>query len=60
MLISVEAPPEKRAEISLLTETFRARVVDITVDTLMIEISGTEAKIEAFDADPSASTITLR
>ena len=50
MLINVEAPAEKRVEISLLTETFRGRVVDITIDTMMIEIAGTEAKIEAFIA----------
>ena len=48
MLINIEAPAEKRVEISLLTETFRGRVVDITTDTMMIEIAGTEAKIEAF------------
>ena len=27
---------------------FRGRVVDVTVDTLMVEISGQEGKIEAF------------
>jgi acetolactate synthase-1/3 small subunit len=50
MLISIQAPSEKRVEISLLTETFRARVVDITADTMMLEIAGTEEKIEAFIA----------
>jgi len=48
MLIKVQAPPEKRVEISLLVEMFRARVVDISSDNMMIELSGTEAKIEAF------------
>ena len=48
MLIKVVVPSEKRIEVSLLVETFRGRVVDITSDTLMIEISGTEEKIEAF------------
>jgi acetolactate synthase-1/3 small subunit len=50
MLISVEATSDKRIEISLLVGTFRGRVVDIKADTLMIEISGTEEKIEAFIA----------
>jgi acetolactate synthase-1/3 small subunit len=50
MLLSVEATAEKRIEISLLVETFRGRVVDIRADTLMIEISGSEDKIEAFIA----------
>ena len=48
MLIKVEAQPEKRTEISLLVEMFRARVVDVGIDNLMVEISGQESKIEAF------------
>ena len=48
MLIKVQAPPEKRHEIFQIVETFRGRVVDISHRVLMIEISGTEAKIEAF------------
>ena len=48
MLIKVQAMPEKRVEITLLVEMFRARVVDISPDNMMIELSGTEAKIEAF------------
>ena len=48
MLIKVQSPPEKRTEIALLVEMFRGRVVDIGPDTLMIEISGQENKIEAF------------
>jgi acetolactate synthase-1/3 small subunit len=48
MLIKVAAPPEKRNEIVLLVEMFRGRVVDISPDNLMIEVSGQERKIEAF------------
>jgi acetolactate synthase-1/3 small subunit len=48
MLIKVQAPAEKRMEISLLIEMFRGRVIDIGFDTLMVEISGQEGKIEAF------------
>jgi acetolactate synthase-1/3 small subunit len=48
MLIKVEAPPTKRVEITLMVEMFRARVVGVTTDDLMIEISGQERKIEAF------------
>ncbi|MFQ3593187.1 MAG: acetolactate synthase small subunit [Gemmataceae bacterium] len=48
MLISVQAPPPRRSEISLLVEMFRGRVVDIGLETLMIEISGREDKIDAF------------
>ncbi|VTS08454.1 acetolactate synthase small subunit [Tuwongella immobilis] len=48
MLIKVSASPAQRVEISLMTEMFRGRVVDVTNETLMIEISGQESKVEAF------------
>jgi len=48
MLIAVSAPAEKRHEILALMEMFRGKVVDIGNKFLMIEISGPEAKIEAF------------
>ena len=48
MLIKVSAPAGQRAEIAQLVATFRGRVVDISHDNLMIEISGSEGKIEAF------------
>src|SRR3954468_14514769 len=44
MLITVQAPPSRRVEISLLVEMFRGRVVDIAPDTLMVEITGPEDK----------------
>src|SRR5882672_10806709 len=48
MLLKVKAPPEKRMEITLLVEMFRARVVDVSSQDLLVEISGQERKIEAF------------
>jgi acetolactate synthase-1/3 small subunit len=48
MLINVNAPPEKRVEILQIVEMFRARVVDVSSNNLMLEISGREQKIEAF------------
>jgi acetolactate synthase-1/3 small subunit len=48
MLIKVTCPAVKRAELALLVETFRGRTVDIQHDNLMIEVSGTEGKVEAF------------
>ena len=48
MLIKVSATAGQRTEITLLVEMFRGRVVDIGPDTLMVEISGQERKIEAF------------
>ena len=48
MLIKIACPPEKRPEIALLVETFRGRTVDIQHDNVMVEIGGTEGKVEAF------------
>ena len=48
MLIKVKSTPAQRTEISLLVEMFHSRVVDINSESMMIEISGQENKIEAF------------
>lgn len=48
MLIKVRCTPAQRAEVSLLVEMFRGRVVDVTAETLVVEISGQESKVEAF------------
>jgi acetolactate synthase I/III small subunit len=48
MLIKVASPPGRRSEIRELVEIFRALIVDVAPDAVMIEISGKERKIEAF------------
>jgi len=48
MLISIAAPPEKRPEILSLIEMFKGKVVDLGPKFIMVEVSGPEAKIEAF------------
>lgn len=48
MLICVHIPPEKRPEILALVEMFKAKVVDIGQKFVMVELSDTEDKIEAF------------
>jgi acetolactate synthase-1/3 small subunit len=48
MLISVSAPPEKRPEVLSLIEMFKGKVVDLGPKFVMVEVSGPEAKIEAF------------
>ena len=48
MLMKVKASPQQRMEIALLVEMFRARVVDVSPEDIMIEIAGQERKIEAF------------
>ena len=48
MLIAISAPPEKKPEVLALIEMFNGKVVDIGQKFVMVEISGPEAKIEAF------------
>ncbi|MEX0700964.1 MAG: acetolactate synthase small subunit [Planctomycetales bacterium] len=49
MLIKVDtAGGRKRSEVKELVEIFRGRIVDVSHGHVMIEISGTENKIEAF------------
>jgi acetolactate synthase-1/3 small subunit len=48
MLIKVSAAPGKRTEVRELTDVFRGRIVDVSPDEVMIEISGQERKVEAF------------
>jgi len=45
-LIKVESSPERRAEIASLADIFRAKIVDVAPDSVIVEISGTEEKIE--------------
>ena len=47
-LLKVDAPPERRNEIIELTNMFRAKVVDVGPESMTIEISGREEKVEAF------------
>jgi len=45
-LIKVRAPADVRPQVLQVCEVFRARVVDIDPEALMIEITGTEDKIQ--------------
>ncbi len=48
MLIRVHAPAEKRPEVVDLVTLFRGRVVDVARNSVLVELSGTEEKVEAF------------
>ncbi len=45
-LIKVAANSQTRSQIFELVEVFRARIVDLTSESLMIELTGVESKIE--------------
>jgi len=46
-LIKVKASPENRAEIVNIVEIFRAHIVDVNKETMIIEIIGEDMKIDA-------------
>ena len=49
MLVKVSASAgQDRSNVRELAEIFRGRVVDVAADSVIVEISGTENKIEAF------------
>ena len=45
-LIKVQCPPEKRTEVAGLADIFRARIVDVAKNSVIVQIVGTEDKIE--------------
>ena len=47
-LIKVNATSANRSEVMQFVDVFRARIVDVANDSLVIEITGTEDKIESF------------
>ena len=46
--VATEGKTNRRADLIQLADLFRARIVDVAKDRLMIELSGTEEKLEAF------------
>lgn len=47
-LIKVKADAAKRQGIIAVADIFRAKIVDVCAESLMVEITGNQAKIEAF------------
>ena len=47
-LIKVAASPDRRSEIMQLVDVYRARIVDVANDSLIVEITGDEPKIDSF------------
>jgi acetolactate synthase-1/3 small subunit len=47
-LIRVGATPHQRGEVIEIVNLFRGRVVDVAPDSMIVELSGTEEKLEAF------------
>lgn len=48
MLVKVRANKDERADIISIVDIFRAKVVDVEKESLMIELTGTQSKLAAF------------
>ncbi len=47
-LIKLKAPAQRRGELRDLVEIFRARVADVSEKHMIVEISGSEEKVDSF------------
>lgn len=48
IMLKVKANAEQRQSIIAVADIFRAKIVDVAMDSLIIELTGNQAKIEAF------------
>ena len=48
IMVKVSATPEQRPGVIALVDVFRAKVIDIAADSMIIELTGNQPKIEAF------------
>ena len=48
VLVKFKTSREEKQQIIALTDVFRAKIVDVSVESLMIELTGNSNKIEAF------------
>ncbi len=48
ILVKIKTTPAQRQQIIAMTEIFRANIVDVAKDSVMIEITGSQSKLSAF------------
>lgn len=48
ILIKIAAGVEQRQSVIAVADIFRAKIVDVSADSLMIELTGTQSKLNAF------------
>ncbi len=48
IMIKIKATAEQRQGVIAVTDIFRAKIIDVSVDSLIIELTGNQSKIEAF------------
>ena len=48
LLVKVSATPETRTQIALINETYKAKIVDLSIDTMILELTGAPEKLDAY------------
>lgn len=48
VLIKIKSTPEERQSVISVADIFRAKIIDVSNESLTIELTGNQAKIEAF------------
>ena len=48
ILTKVKTTPEQRQQVMAVADIFRAKIVDVGIDALMIELTGNQNKLDAF------------
>ena len=48
IMVKVRANKSERSEIISVADIFRAKIVDVEKDSLMVELTGTQSKLDAF------------
>jgi len=48
MLVKVKAEPNKRSDIQQVVSAFRAKVIDVSPESMVMEVTGDEGKLNAF------------
>ena len=48
ILVKIRADRKERAEIISVADIFRAKIVDVEQESLIVELTGTQSKLEAF------------
>lgn len=48
LLVKVQSTAEVRSQIALINDIYKAKVVDLSIDTMILEITGDPEKLDAF------------
>ncbi len=48
MMLKVKAEPNKRSDIQQMVTTFRGKIIDVSPDSMIVEVTGDDDKLSAF------------